>query len=82
VTTVEPPAVRKIWWMFVRASLRSKFGASVLVLMVAATVYLFVRGNVVSALILLGFMLVSHGRVFAVLGAYIGVRRARRSSRS
>jgi ABC-type nickel/cobalt efflux system permease component RcnA len=68
---------RHVWWMFVVAGLRSKFGALVFVLMVATTVYLFVRGRAGSGAFMLGLTLFIYARVPAAIGAYIGVRKYR-----
>jgi hypothetical protein len=68
---------RQVWWTFVIAGLRSKSGALVFVLMVATTVYLFVRHRIGAGIFMLGATLFIFGRVPAAIGAYLGSRSLR-----
>jgi hypothetical protein len=63
--------------MFVVAGVRSKFGAFVLMVMVATTVYLLIHHQVGAGIFMVAATLFIYGRVPAAIGAYLGSRNLR-----
>ena len=75
---MSPPTVRDIWLAFVAAGLRSKFGLTVLALMLVAAGWQFSRGETRSGLIILGIAVLTYACVPAAIGASIAAYEDRR----
>jgi hypothetical protein len=73
------PPVRDVWFAFVVAGVRSKFGATVLVLMGGAAAWEFVSGNTTTGLIILGIALLTYARLTALIAASIVARQEKRN---
>jgi hypothetical protein len=66
--------VREFWWASVVAGVRSKFGAAMLAVALALSVWLFVDGNVIVGLVEVALVLLIYARIPAAVGAALGAR--------
>ena len=75
------PSVRDVWKAFVLAGLRSKLGAAVLVLILAAAAWQVYAGHTRTGLIILGIAAITYARIPALIGAMLGARSRERERR-
>jgi hypothetical protein len=70
--------IREVWWASVVAGVRSKFGAALLAVGLALSVWLFAVGNVILALVEVALVLLIYARIPVAIGAALGARSGER----
>jgi hypothetical protein len=66
--------VREVWWASVVAGVRSKFGAAMLAVGLALSVWLFVDGNVTLGLVEVALVVLIYARIPVAVGAALALR--------
>jgi hypothetical protein len=65
---------REVWWAFVAAGVRSKVGATLLVLGLGVSAGLFATGHVTLGLVELAILALLYARIGAAIGVVLGMR--------
>jgi predicted cobalt transporter CbtA len=65
---------RQVWWAFVVAGVRSKVGATLLVLGLGLSAWLFAAGHVTLGLVELAILALFYARMPVAIGIVLGMR--------
>jgi hypothetical protein len=68
------PKPGQVWWAFVVAGVRSKFGATLLVLGLGLSAWLFATGHVTLGLVEFAILTLFYVRIPVAIGIVLGMR--------